>query len=306
MKAVICTGYGGPGVLQIRDVKTPIPKSREIRIRVRAVSVTSSDCITRSFDLPPAMRIPSRLALGMRRPRKPILGMVLSGVVDMIGSRVTQFKVEDKVYAHTFTRFGAYAEYTCIPEDCAVTKMPSNLTFEEATAIPYGGTLALYYLNKLGLSKGQKILVYGASGSVGTSAVQLAVYYGARVTGVCSAANSGMVKSLGALDVIDYTKGKITEYTNRYDLIFDAVGRKKSSHIHFKILLNQSGKFISVDDGSPGTHAVNRENMLILKELAETGFLRPVIDGIFPLEQIREVHAYTDRGHKKGDVIVII
>jgi NADPH:quinone reductase-like Zn-dependent oxidoreductase len=304
MKAVICTKYGPPEVLQLKEVEKPAPKNNEVLIKIFATSVTASDCIIRGFKLPVSMWIPARLALGLIKPGKPVLGLVLSGEVERAGDHVKQFQERDKVFAHTFMRFGAYAEFICIPETSAIALMPSNTSFEEAAAIPFGGTLAIYYLKKGNIQKGQKVLIYGASGAVGTLAIQLARYFGAEVSGVCSTANLELVKSLGADTVIDYTKEDFTDTGKQYDLIFDAVGKKKSSHLQYKKALTPNGKFISVDDGNPGERAVNKANLTILKELTENGILKPVIDKIYHLDQIVNAHRYVDKGHKKGNVII--
>jgi len=306
MKAIICTKYGSPEVLQVGEVVKPIPRDNEVLIKIVATSVTASDCIIRGFTLPAIMWIPARLALGLTKPRKPILGLVLSGEIERAGSNVKRFKKGDKVYAHTFLRFGTYAEYTCLPETSAITLMPSNTSFEEAAAIPFGGTLALYYLKKATIQRGQKVLIYGASGAIGTSAIQLAKYFGAEVSGVCSTVNLELVKSLGADAVIDYTKEDFTDNGIHYDLIFDAVGKKKSAHLRYKKSLSANGRFISVDDGNPGERAVCKENLLTLKELTENGILKPVIDKIYPLNEIVEAHRYVDKGHKKGNVIMTV
>ncbi|OFX87196.1 MAG: NADPH:quinone reductase [Bacteroidetes bacterium GWF2_33_16] len=306
MKAVICTKYGPPEVLQVREVETPQPKDNEVMVKIHATSVTASDCIIRGFKLPVSMWIPARLALGLTRPRKAILGLVLSGEIEKTGENVTQFKKGDKVFAHTLFQFGAYAEYICVREASAIALMPFNASFEEAVAIPFGGTLALYYLEKANIQKGQKVLIYGASGAIGTSAVQLARHFGAEVTGMCSTANLDLVRSLGADILIDYTKEDFTDSRKQYDLIFDAVGKKKSSHLPYKKALNPNGKFISVDDDSPGKRAVCKANLIILKELTEKGILKPVIDKIYPLDQIVDAHRYVDKGHKKGNVIITV
>lgn len=306
MKAIICTKYGPPEVLQVKDVEKPSPRNNEVLIKIFATSVTASDCIIRSFKLPVTMWIPARLALGITKPRKAILGLVLSGEIERVGDNVKQFKKGDKVFAHTFLRFGTYAEYTCLPETSAITLMPSNTSFEEAAAIPFGGTLALYYLKKANIQKGHKVLIYGASGAVGTSAIQLARYFGAEVSGVCSTANLELVKSLGADRVFDYTKEDFTDNVKQYDLIFDAVGKKKSSHLQYKKAVRSNGKFISVDDENPGERAVCKENLITLKELTEIGIMKPVIDKIYPLDQIVDAHRYVDKGHKKGNVIITV
>jgi NADPH:quinone reductase-like Zn-dependent oxidoreductase len=306
MKAIICTKYGPPEVLQVKEIEKPTPKDNEVLIKIFATSVTASDCIIRGFKLPIAMWIPARLALGLTKPRKAILGLVLSGEIERVGDNVKQFKKGDKVFAHTFLRFGAYAEYICLPETSAITLMPSNTSFEEAAAIPFGGTLALYYLKKANIQRGQKVLIYGASGAVGTSAIQLAKHFGAEVSGVCSTVNLELVKSLGADIVIDYTKENFTDNGKQYDLIFDAVGKKRSSHLQYKKALNPNGKFISVDDGNPGERAVCKDNLITLKELTENGIIKPVVDKIYLLDQIVDAHRYVDKGHKKGNVIITV
>jgi NADPH:quinone reductase-like Zn-dependent oxidoreductase len=306
MKAIICKKYGEPEVLYIHKVETPFPKNNEVLIRIIASSVTASDCIIRSLNLSPLMKVAARLALGFTKPRKPILGQILSGIVESIGDDVKQFQIGDKVYAHTYMRFGAYAEYTCVPEASAITIMPENYTFEEAAAIPYGGTLALYFLQKARIQKGHNVLIYGASGAVGTLAIQIAKYFGAEVDGVCSTTNLDLVKDLGADVVIDYTSPDFKLNEGRYDLIFDAVGKKKSLGLRYKSALKSSGKFISVDDGNPGTKAVCKENLNLLRDLCDSKKIKPVIDRIYPIEQIVEAHKYADKGHKKGNVIITI
>jgi NADPH:quinone reductase-like Zn-dependent oxidoreductase len=304
MKAIICTKYGPPDVLQLREVEKPTPRDHEVGIKIFATAVTASDCIVRGFKVPNSLKIPMGLALGFTKPRNPILGMVLGGEIESLGQDVKTFKKGDQVYGLSTTRFGAYAEYTCWKEGVIALK-PSNLSYEEAAAIPFGGLIALHYLKKGNIQSGQNILIYGASGAIGTSAVQLARYYGARVVGVSSTANLDLVKLLGADGVIDYSKEDGTNRGEQYDLIFDAVGKRKSSN--FKIqcqkALTPNGKFISVDDGSPKTPI---ENLLFLTELVEAGKLKPVIDRTYPLEDIAEAHRYVDQGHKKGNVIISV
>ncbi len=303
MKAIVCTKYGPPEVLQLQEVEKPVPKDQEVLIRIYATTVTTSDCIIRGAQVSLRLWLPIRLAIGFTKPRKPILGMVLAGEVESVGTQVTRFHTGDQVYGFNISRFGAYAEYTCWPENSVMAINPSNVSYEEAAAIPYGGMLALHFLRKSQIHSGQKVLIYGASGAVGTSAVQLAKYFGAEVTGVCSTTNVALVKSLGANRVIDYTKEDFTNTEELYDIVFDAVGKRKSSKLKLqcKIALTPNGKYLSVDDGSPKLHS---EDLLFLTELVEAGKIKPVIDRVYPLEQIVEAHKYVDAGHKKGNVVI--
>jgi NADPH:quinone reductase-like Zn-dependent oxidoreductase len=305
MKAIVCTKYGPPEVLQLKEVEKPPPRKNEVCIKIFATAVTASDCIIRGFKVSPRRWILGRLALGWTKPRKPILGLVLAGEIETAGKEVKRFQTGDRVYAFTKFRFGAYAEYTCLPEDSVMAVMPSHLTYEEAAAIPFGGLLALHFLRKGTIRSGQKVLIYGASGAVGTSAVQLARYFGAEVTGVCSTSNVALVKSLGANTVIDYTQEDTTNRGELYDLIFDAVGKRKSSPLKLQCTkaLTPNGKYLSVDDGSP---KLQREDLLFLTELVEAGKIKPVIDRCYPLEQIVEAHSYVDQGHKKGNVVITV
>jgi NADPH:quinone reductase-like Zn-dependent oxidoreductase len=305
MKAIVCTKYGPPEVLQLREVEKPAPKNNEVLIKIFATAVTVSDCIIRGFNVPIALRLPMAIAIGFRKPRRPILGMVMAGEVESVGEDVRSFKKGDQVFGCDFDRFvfGMYAEYVCFPENGMLTIKPTNMNHEEAAAVPYGGLIALHYLKKGNIQSGQKVLVYGASGANGTSAVQLARYFGAKVTGVCSTTNLGLVKSLGADAAIDYTAEDLTKTGELFDFIFDAVGKKKSSKIQFKNALTPSGKFISVDDGSPKPHI---EDLIFLKELVEAGQIKAVIDRHYPLEQIAEAHRYVDKGHKKGNVVITV
>jgi len=230
--------------------------------------------------------------------------MVLAGKVDSVGKNVSAFKIGEDVFGTNRFAFGTYAEYVCWPESSVLTEKPSNMTYEEASALPYGGLLALYYLRKGNIKSGQKILIYGASGAVGTSAVQLAKNFGADVTGVCSTGNLEMVKSLGADKVIDYTKEDFTNRGERYDLIFDAVpAAHRTIKIEYKKSLTSTGKYISVTQGTP---KLDSENLILLRELAEAGKMKAVIDRTYSLEDIAEAHRYVDKGHKKGNVIITV
>jgi NADPH:quinone reductase-like Zn-dependent oxidoreductase len=312
MKAIVCTKYGPPEVLQLKEVEKPIPKDNEVLIKIHAASATVSDFIVRSGKVNILLWLPMRIFVGFKRPRKSILGLELAGEVEGIGKDVKRFKKGDQVYAFTGKLFGAYAEYTCLPEDglcmpadCIMELKPSNVTYEEAASAPSRGTLALYFLKNGNIQCGQKILIYGASGGVGTFAVQIAKHFGAKVTGVCSTTNVELVKSLGADNVIDYTKEDFTNKEELYDFVFDAVGKRKSSKLKLqcKKALTPNGKYISVDDGTP---RINIDYLILLKELIETGKIKPVIDKYYPLEQIAEAHRYVDTGHKKGNVIITV
>lgn len=303
MKAIVCTKYGGPDVLKLQEVRKPIPKENEICIKNYAASVTSSDCFIRGFNVSLKLRLPMALAIGFRKPRQPILGMVIAGEVESVGNNVKKFKVGDEVFGFDRLGFGTYAEFKCISEGGVLALKPSNLSYVESSAIPYGGLLSLHFLRKGNITQGKKVLIYGASGAVGISAVQLAKYFGAEVTGVCSNRNIEMVKSLGATNVIDYTKENLIERVERYDFIFDAVGKKKSANIQFSKILTQNGNFISVDNGSPKTSI---DDLLLLKELVELGKVNPVIDRCYKLGQMTEAHQYVEEGHKKGNVVITI
>ena len=305
MKAAVCTRYGPPEVLRVEELATPVPGKNEVRIRIRATAVTSSDCYVRGLNLNLAYRMMARLALGWNAPRQPVLGMVLSGEVDSVGPDAASFEVGQRVFGFNRHRFGTYAQYVCWPEDGFLATRPANLTDEEAAAIPYGGLLALCGLRKADVRAGQRVLIYGASGAVGTSAVQLARHFGAEVTGVCSAANVDLVTSLGATTVIDYTSEDFTEKAARYDLIFDTVGKRKSTAAlrHCRRVLTPGGACVSVDDGTP---KLRREDLLLLGELATKGEIRPVIDRRYPLDEIVEAHRYVDTGHKRGNVVITV
>jgi NADPH:quinone reductase-like Zn-dependent oxidoreductase len=305
LKAVVCTRYGPPEVLQVKELATPVPRKNEVRIRISATAVTSSDCYLRGLRLSLAYRIMARLAIGWNAPRQPVLGLVLSGEVDSVGPDAKSFEVGDRVFGFNRHLFGTYAQYVCWPEDGLLAPRPANFTDEESAAIPYGGLLALHFLRKANVRAGQSVLVFGASGAVGTSAVQLARHLGAEVTGVCSTANVDLVASLGATTVIDYTSQDFTDRAERYDLIFDAVGKRKSAAPLrlCRQALAPGGACVSVDDGTP---KLRREDLVLLGELATKGEIRPVIDRTYALDDIVDAHRYVDNGHKRGNVVITV
>ena len=320
MKAIVYTKYGPPDVLQLKEVEKPTPKENEILVKVKATTVTVADIRARSFTVPRPVWLLARIALGFRRPKKEILGMELAGEVESVGKDVKRFKEGDQVFAATLAGFGAYAEYKCLPEDGPVSIKPSNISYEESAAIPIGARTALFFLRKANIQRDQKVLVYGASGSVGSYAVQIAKFFGANVTGVCSTTNMELVKSLGADQVIDYTTEDFSSKGEIYDVIFDTVGKssfsacmkslkKDGTYINLTVLLPgvrmlwtklTSNKKLILGQNSPETS----EALNFLKELVETGKLKVVIDRYYAFEEIVEAHRYVEKGHKKGNVVI--
>ncbi len=317
MRAVIYSRYGPPEVFHVAKVDKPVPRDNEILVEIRATSVNSADWRLRKAD-PVAVR----LFFGLFRPRKQILGVALSGVVEAVGKNVTRFAIGDEVFGSTGMSPGAYAEYKCLPETGVLAIKPRKITHEEAAVIPFGGTTALYFLGKADVKHGQQVLIYGASGAVGTAAVQLAKYFGANVTAVCSTANVELVRSLGASKVIDYTREEFTKSGDMYDVIFDTVD--KMSYARGIQLLSNNGKLLlsaagignmlrglwtSLVSSRKVITGVTKEtaaDMCFLKELIEKGMYKPVIDRTYTLEQMAAAHRYVEKGHKKGNVAIIV
>ena len=324
MKAIVCKKYGPPEVLQLKEVEKPTPKDNEVLIRIYATTVTTADANIRGFVFVPAgFGFLPRLMFGLSKPKINILGTELAGEIEAVGKDVSTFKEGDQVFGMPGSSFGAYAQYLCLPEKGALAIKPSNMTYEQAAAIPFGAHTALFFLRDKGnIQSGQKVLINGASGGVGTYAVQLARYYGTEVTGVCSTTNLALVKSLGADKVIDYTKEDFTKNNETYDMIYDTVG--KTSFSGCKNSLKGKGLYLAGAGGLQefvqmgwtamigskkvlaGQAPEHKEDLIFLKELIESEKIKPVIDRHYPLEQIVEAHRYVDKGHKRGNVVITV
>ena len=309
MKAVICNKYGEPEVLKLEEVPKPTLNDNEICVRIHATAVTNSDIFIRGSKLPFPIIIPFRLMIGLTRPRKSIIGLVFSGEIESIGKNIKRFKPGDNVFGLTGFNLGAYAEYMCMKEKDSksgcISLKPKNISHEEATMAAYGGLLAFQYLEKGNIQHGQKVLIYGASGTTGTIAIQIAKSLGTEVTGVCSTSNLEMVKSLGADYAIDYTKQDSVPKGVTYDFMLDAVGKAKTSKLKdsCKKALSSNGKYVSIDNGDLKLYSHRLDK---IKEYVESGQIKPVMDKIYLLEEIVEAHRYVEKGHKKGGVAITV
>ena len=323
MKAILWTNYGSPDVLQLKEVAKPIPRGNEILVRIYATTVTAGDCEARDLKLPVWLSLITRLYVGLRRPvRIKILGQELAGEVESAGKDVKRFKIGDGVFATTGFGFGSYAEYKCLPEEAVMAIKPVNTTYEEAAAVPVGGLEALHFLRKGNIQNGEKVLIIGAGGSIGTYAVQLAKYFGGKVTGVDRAEKLDMLRTIGASEVLDYKKDYLTGRGKTYDVIVDVMGR--SSYSLCLRSLKQNGRYLIANPGLSqlirgrwtsmtsnrkviiGSAIQKTEDLLFLKDLIEAGIIKPVIDRRYPLEQIAEAHRYVETGHKQGNVVITV
>jgi len=326
MKAIVWTKYGPPEVLQLREVAKPAPKETEVLIRIHATTVTAGDCEMRGLKIPIFLQLPLRLYNGLRKPKKiTVLGQELAGEIEEVGKNVKMYKKGDQVFATTGLGFGADAEYICLPETSKMGVLaikPANMTFEEAAAVPTAGLEALHFLRRGNIQSGQKVLIIGAGGSIGTFAVQLARCFGAEVTGVDSARKLDMLLSIGATHVIDYTREDFTKRAETYDVIFDVMGKSsfsgsiKSLKQHGRYLIGNPG-LIQIVRGSWiskrsskkvifGAALQKMEDLVYLKELIEAGKIKSVIDRCYPLEQVPEAHRYVETGQKKGNVVISV
>lgn len=323
MKAVTYTKYGPPSVVSLTEVSKPIPRDNEVLIRIHATTVTTGDWRARSLHLPGGFGFMGRLVFGIRKPRQPILGTELAGVIESVGRTVTRFKAGDEVFAFTGGRYGCHAEYRAMAEDGLIAPKPGNLTFEEAAALSFGGTTALPFLrDKAGIRRGDRVLVVGASGGVGSAAVQIARHFGAEVTGVCSTGNVDLVRSIGADRVIDYTKTDFTKSGGTWDIILDTTGTAPFARSgpalaaggRLVVVLGTLAEALGL--GRPpkasgktviaSVSTVRPDDLQFLAGLAAAGQFMPVIDRSYPLEQAAEAHAYVDKGHKRGNVILTV
>jgi NADPH:quinone reductase-like Zn-dependent oxidoreductase len=325
MRAIVCTDYGSPDVLQLKDVLKPVPKDNEVLVRIRATTVSTADCELRRFDFALWIWVPMRLGFGIRRPRHRVLGQELAGDIESVGKGVRSLRKGDRVFAATGIGLGAYAEYICLrenPQSGAITTMPANLSYEEAAAVPYGGGEALQFLRKANVRSGQRVLVNGAGGSFGTFAVQLAKVLGAHVTAVDSAPKLEMLRTIGADRVIDYSKEDFTDSPETYDVIFDVVRNTPSGRM--ARLLTENGCLLMANPGFLqivrarwaargskkrvvfGASSGTSEDLAHLRGLVEAGQLHPVIDRRFLLEQMVEAHWYAETGQKLGNIVVVV
>ena len=322
MKAIVYTKYGPPDVLQLKEVEKPTPKYNEVLIRIYATTATAGDCENRRLEVPILIWLPIRIYMGVRKPKRQILGLELAGEIEAVGKDITRFKKGDQVFAATDMSFGAYAEYICLPDTYAMAIKPANMTYEEAATVPTGGLLALHFLRKGNIQSGEKVLINGAAGSMGTFAVQLAKYFGAEVTGVDSTGKLDMLRTIGADHIIDYTQEDFTKNGETYDVIFDVIG--KSSFSCSVRSLKQNGRYLlGIPDLSKmvrglwtsktsskrviaGLVSYRTENLFLLKELIEAGKIKSVIDRSYPLEQTAEAHRYVETGHKMGNVVITV
>ena len=304
MQAVLWTAYGPPEVLRRGELPVPEPKRGQVRIRMRATAVTYSDTFARGLAIGPFARFVARMILGYRRPKRwPVLGIVVAGEIDRLGAGVTSFREGDQVFGMNPFGAGAYAEYLCMKAGKLLVTKPANLTFREAAAIPYGGLLALHFLRAAGVAPGMRVLIYGASGATGSSAVQLAKHFGAHVTGVCSAQNLDLVKSLGADALIDYGSPDFMTMDDRYDVVFAAIGGRyhPPSKEQLERFLAPGGRYVTVDGWNP---KMTRERLVELRDLAAAGALRPVIDRCYTLDEVAEAHRYVETKRKRGNVVI--